>query len=175
MNNTSAELSPSEIVAAFPDCKKTVKYLIQEHEDFLEGIRVCREEVKESLATHGVSMFDLEFATKLVMTTVGTAEEESRRHLARLTRLLYLYEPPKKSEVGVSNTDIENAKQFPINHLIEVKQKKAKCLWHDDKNPSLHVYRDHVYCFVCNKKADAIDIYMTLNNCDFVTAVKGMV
>lgn len=76
---------------------------------------------------------------------------------------------------GVTDEQIEQAKATPINTLIEVNRtKKAKCLWHTDKNPSMHVYPDHVYCYACGKAADAIDIYIALNGCDFKTAVRAM-
>jgi hypothetical protein len=39
------------------------------------------------------------------------------------------------------------------NHL-------ALCLWHSDHQPSLRIYEDHFYCFVCQKHGDIIDFLM---------------
>jgi hypothetical protein len=175
MNNYQAELTPEEVVATFPEGKKVVKRLLKENEAFLVKVKEAENDVRQTLGANGVSMFDLDFATKLVMTMVTPAEEQAIKNIHRLTRLLYLYEPPKKSETGVTDMDIANAKEYPINHLLEVKHHKTKCLWHDDRNPSMHVYKDHVYCFVCNKHADAIDIYMKIHNSDFITAVKALI
>lgn len=36
-----------------------------------------------------------------------------------------------------------------INH-----EGKALCPWHDDHNPSMHVYADHVHCFSCGIRSD---------------------
>ncbi len=74
-------------------------------------------------------------------------------------------------------TDVEKARTYPIRDLIKVnRQHKAVCLFHTDKDPSMHVYKDnHAYCFVCNKRADAINIYMALNNCSFKEALKALI
>jgi DNA polymerase I-like protein with 3'-5' exonuclease and polymerase domains len=34
---------------------------------------------------------------------------------------------------------------------------KILCPFHDDHSPSLHIYDDHFYCFVCGARGDAID------------------
>lgn len=78
---------------------------------------------------------------------------------------------------GVTDEMIALAKQVPITSLMKVSRAHTTpCLWHNDKNPSLHVYKDnHAFCFVCHKKVDAIDVYMQLNNLPFTEAVKRMV
>ncbi len=37
------------------------------------------------------------------------------------------------------------------------KGSKLHCLWHDDANPSLHVYPDGYYCFACGASGDHLD------------------
>ncbi len=80
----------------------------------------------------------------------------------------------KKSKNGELN--VVKAKQFPITDLIEFKNKVAKCIFHNDKRPSMYFYpkTNTVYCFSCMTYADSIKVYQTLNNCDFVTAVKAL-
>lgn len=77
----------------------------------------------------------------------------------------------RKSE---SNDAIERAKSYPINQIIKVDRwGKALCPFHDDKNPSMHVYKDnHAYCFVCETRADSIAVYRQVHSCSFVDAVK---
>jgi DNA primase len=41
---------------------------------------------------------------------------------------------------------------------------------HGDRNPSCHVYGDHVFCFSCGFRADAIDLVRRNQNCDFWSA-----
>lgn len=83
----------------------------------------------------------------------------------------------KKAVFQRDGTDLQRARSYPIKNLIKINsQHKAKCLWHDDKEPSMHVYADnHTYCFVCQKRADVIDVYMVLNNCDFKTAMTALI
>ncbi len=81
------------------------------------------------------------------------------------------------SNNGVTDLMVAKAKEVPISTMLKVnKAKNASCVWHNDKNPSMHVYNDHrVYCFPCAKAGDSIDVYMALNKCDFKTAVRAMV
>lgn len=75
---------------------------------------------------------------------------------------------------------IERAKAYPIDRLIPVVRKMARCPFHADgkeKTPSFHVKDNKGFCFGgCDdrKPKDAIDIYMKINNCDIKTAVKAL-
>lgn len=72
--------------------------------------------------------------------------------------------------------DIIKAKEYPITKLLRFTQHKAKCLWHSEKNASMHYYAttNTCYCFGCGKRADAIDIYRALYSCSFKEAVKNL-
>ncbi len=72
--------------------------------------------------------------------------------------------------------NVEKAKEFPITDLIDFKGRTAKCIFHEDRNPSMHYYpkTNTCYCFSCNTYGDSIKVYQTINNCDFVTAVKAL-
>lgn len=35
---------------------------------------------------------------------------------------------------------------------------KILCMWHDDRNPTMHVYSDGAYCFACGKQASLAEI-----------------
>jgi DNA primase len=72
-------------------------------------------------------------------------------------------------------SDIERARAYPITNLVKVnRQRKAKCLFHDDREPSMHVYDDHAFCYVCGKWANAIDIYIALNKTTFKETVAAL-
>jgi DNA primase len=52
------------------------------------------------------------------------------------------------------------AEAIPIEKLVQTNgHRKAHCVAHDDGDPSMHVYDDHVYCFVCNFRGDIVDIW----------------
>lgn len=109
-------------------------------------------------------------------------ESEMKKYHVYLNHLDKMAKPPEESATPVvrkpdtiDNTDIERARMVPIAALIKVTpMKKALCLWHTDRHPSMHVYKDHAYCFVCNKHADAIDIVMARYNLKFVEAVQWL-
>lgn len=48
----------------------------------------------------------------------------------------------------------------------------VQCPWHDDHDPSLHIYPDHVYCYSCGQWQDAIGFVMAYNKITFDEAVK---
>jgi len=78
---------------------------------------------------------------------------------------------PIESKKG--DDEVQRAKNVPIENIIEVnREHKALCLWHNEKNPSLHVYDDnHAFCFVCSKRADVIDIAREKFKLGFLDAV----
>jgi DNA primase len=72
---------------------------------------------------------------------------------------------------------VQNAKAYPIENLLPFRQRKHKCLWHNEKTASLHLYKDnHVFCHgSCNRQFDAIDVYMKLNpGVTFIQAVEAL-
>jgi len=85
--------------------------------------------------------------------------------------LHYLENPGKGS---ISDEDIELARTAPIIDYLpgEVKRKMINCFSHPDKNPSMRVHKDWVYCFACVKKWDTIDAVKEIHGLDFVGAVK---
>lgn len=86
-----------------------------------------------------------------------------------------VYEPRKRDQK--IKDKILKAKDYPIDSLIQFSQNKAVCLWHNEKTPSLHYYRDtnSCYCFgQCGKAFDAIDVYRKLTNCSFKEAVEKL-
>lgn len=52
------------------------------------------------------------------------------------------------------------------------KGSKTHCLWHDDSHPSLHVYPDGYYCFVCGASGDHLDWLMATRDLSFQEAVE---
>jgi len=48
---------------------------------------------------------------------------------------------------------------------------KILCPWHDDHIPSLHIYQDHTFCFVCRERHSGVDL-ATAQGRTFPEAVK---
>ena len=59
---------------------------------------------------------------------------------------------------------------------LEVKNNCVVCPFHGDKNPSLKIYPEtnSFYCFGCGTGGSVIDFYMSLDDCDALTASKKL-
>lgn len=53
---------------------------------------------------------------------------------------------------------------------IEVKRGMCKCPFHNDRSPSMKVYKDGCHCFTCSKSWDVFSFVQEYENCDFKTA-----
>lgn len=75
----------------------------------------------------------------------------------------------RNSAVG----DVDKAKQYPLDELVEFKHGFARCVFHTEKTGSMKFYKEQnrAHCFSCNKSFDAIDIYRQINNCSFREAI----
>lgn len=74
-------------------------------------------------------------------------------------------------------SDLEKAKAYPIDQIIDFRKNEAKCPFHNEKTPSLHYYPDTntTYCFGgCGKAYDAIDIYQKKFDVSFKQAVQEL-
>lgn len=173
---TEAAEKKREIHFDTPQDKKELKELLLSGNKFIRQYEDLRDRTSGFLSTK-ISMYDVEFVTNLIMVAhYGNKINEVQEKLKRLDRLVHLYEPKKKtSGAGVSDVDIEKAKQFPIKELVKVGHaNNATCVWHSpDRHPSMHVYPDnHAHCFSCGNGGDVIDVVMEMNGFDFVEAVK---
>jgi len=96
--------------------------------------------------------------------------------IKRIDMEISLYKKPVKME-GITDEMIARAKEYPIRDLLgDPVMNKYCCLWHNDKKPSMHYYEgtNTVHCFSCGKSGDSVDVYMELNNSNFIEAVKAL-
>jgi len=85
-------------------------------------------------------------------------------------------------EHGVSENEIENAREFPVEEIFEDDLKQAgtrlvgTCPFHEEKTASFTIFtnENNFYCFGCHKYGDGIELYMKLHACDFPTAVRAL-
>ena len=78
--------------------------------------------------------------------------------------------------------DIARAKAVPIGEIADAvwegtkERKKCNCPIHNEKTPSFvwYVRENRGKCFGCGWWGDSIDLYMKLNDCDFVSAVTAL-
>jgi len=111
-----------------------------------------------------------------------------REHLYRIidernTRIKQIQYARRSANVhGNANSKITEdqirwAKETPLRLLLEVNHTGfAHCPFHEDKTPSLRVYkvRNRWWCFSCASGSDTIDFIRKRDGCDFTTAVKKL-
>ena len=83
---------------------------------------------------------------------------------------------PYKKNGGITEEDILQAKSVPMSTFIKVPYgHKVQCLFHSDKKPSMHIYRNSFFCFACGAHGTTIDLVMKLQNKTFKEAVLSLV
>lgn len=77
---------------------------------------------------------------------------------------------------SITDEMIEAARNYPVDRLIEFKRGKAKCLEHQDNNPSMFygTRTNQAVCPVCCKSWDSIGVLMVRDGMTFVEAVKQL-
>lgn len=159
-----------------------LKRLIQYEEESIKEIQDVEEALREEMSLK-VPMMDLDITTKLIMAGwygkevyVSGVLESTDRHIPHRMAFLKRLGPRRKSKGTITARDIERAKAVPIPSLMKFVRLQARCLWHTDKNPSLHYYAkgNRAHCFSCGHDEDSIGVYMALNNVDFATAVRAL-
>lgn len=82
---------------------------------------------------------------------------------------------PKK-EGGITDADIQRAKEVPIENFLKVTGRgNVSCPFHDDKNPSMSIKNNRFKCFSCQRSGDVIDLYMETRGISFLEAVKELI
>lgn len=49
-------------------------------------------------------------------------------------------------------------RQISDYYGLQVRNDMVSCLFHEDRNPSMKLYDDHIYCFGCGKHGDVTDM-----------------
>ena len=82
----------------------------------------------------------------------------------------------KMSDKIIDSIDIQKARDYPIENLIQFKQGRARCInpAHKDSNPSMSLNKktNKVKCFACNQGGDVIWVLQTIRGCSFPEAVR---
>jgi DNA primase len=64
------------------------------------------------------------------------------------------------SESGAASVFEVIREAVPIGRLIWTNgHRKALCISHSEKGPSMHVYEDRVHCYGCGFHGDVVDVW----------------
>lgn len=103
-------------------------------------------------------------------------KDEIKKLRREKRRIKFALDMAKGEDEG--KLDIESAKEYPIEHIIEVtgkgRVKSAFCPFHSETRPSFKVYThdNSFYCFSCKEHGDVIDLVMKLKGLKFKEAVR---
>ena len=98
--------------------------------------------------------------------------EEKEKRLGRLNKELRNLGSGKEAEI--TEDMIEQARNYDITKLIEVKRNFALCPFHEDKHPSLYLRNNFYHCFTCKASGDTISLLMKRDGLNFPEAVKRL-
>jgi hypothetical protein len=165
----------SEFPEAYPEGKKMVPTLLKERRKELKQLEKDKSQILQWAVKHQRDPQLIE-ATAEVMQALCLKNKESKLKddIKRLSLLNRYYNPPK-TKGGNTTIDKEDVKDIPITDFVEFNRaNKAKCLWHDDNNPSMQYYpkTNTVYCWSCGHHGDVISVVQSLHNCTFQEALK---
>lgn len=132
------------------------------------------QKVKELETERTRLSYQLKFLTKEIKKE--TAEKEKKRLAKKgLEPKVVEKEEIEENYHGVEESLVAQAKEVPIETFLKFNRAgKAKCFLHDDRTPSLHLYRrqNKLHCFSCKFHGTVVDVVMKLQGLDFVDAVK---
>jgi len=105
-------------------------------------------------------------------------QEKELRPLKRETTALLNHVNGKETVQtpgGITPEMIDQARQYPITSIIDFPKGRHRCCpFHEDSNPSMALYDNHVHCFVCNRSWDSISAVMALDVVSFREAVLAL-
>lgn len=84
-------------------------------------------------------------------------------------------------EVIFGNMNTEDIKKnismFDIARKYGIKVNKSgfcRCIFHNEKTPSMKLYKDSFYCFSCQKSGDIFSFVQQINGIDFKTTYQSL-
>ncbi len=111
-------------------------------------------------------------------------QTDRRKHLDIIRLFLldrfehYKYLLARFVKTKITSDDLTEIKRIPMDRFIDFNQAGfAKCMWHADKDASLHYYPkdNRAYCFgACQRNFDVIDAIMLIENINFGDAIKRL-
>ena len=114
-----------------------------------------------------------ELEHRLIMNRTERAQKSIRGARFDLSRL----NPNAGKGNGVDDTEIERAREYPIQELLpnQVRHGMTLCCFHEDHSPSMSIKNNRAHCFSCNKTWDSIALIMEMKGFQFMEAVRYLV
>jgi len=123
----------------------------------------------------------IEVRTEVQRLMIEQATAEPKRVIKRIIQIQQFMLNPTHKKGGVSEAEIERAREYPLEELLGTKVFKARgkwtavthCPFHNEKTPSFYIDKENHYkCFGCSEHGDSISFVMKRDQLKFIEAVK---
>jgi len=165
-----------------PKVKKAIAELKAENKDFAKECRLrylnkklseAEGEIKEIYRTYeSMTRENTIYIEKAIITTRLEGLEKEVKKIE--SEIRFIVNISKGKSNGITSEMIAQAREYPLENLIEVKRSMALCPFHDDRNPSMGIKNNHYHCFACGEKGDVISFVMKRDSLSFNEAVKWL-
>ena len=125
--------------------------------------------LKESLSAGQNDM-----TTSFLNQSISTSNKIAEKHYKEIDRLKAL---PSNDPNQINDDDIEAARNYPVDQIIEFRNGRCNAFCHDGKseNSMSHFKKGNkAHCFVCDKSFSALDVLMERDAMGFIDAVKEL-
>ncbi|UOF78878.1 chC2 zinc finger protein [Caudoviricetes sp.] len=133
---------------------------------------------------HFIAFMEVRKDVQILM--IERATEEPKRVVKRIIQIQQRILNPSKKQGGVTDIEIERAREYPLEDLIGTRIFKATGKWRanthcplaghaGEKTPSFYIDKsNHYKCFGCGGHGDSISFVMQRDGLNFIQAVKSL-
>jgi len=147
-------------ILSFSQYKKDILSKIKDEQVYQKNVR--QRDIK--------AKFSYPFALPLIQQEWNKEViSQSDKRIEDFKKQIHLLEIRRSKQI-----DIGTIKEIPITNYLNFKYNKTRCIFHNEKTPSLTYYPDKntVYCFgSCGKSFDVIDVVAKINNLTFIETI----
>jgi hypothetical protein len=162
------KFTDKELLEIFPEAKPYLRYKLKKYKKQFKKLAFEIKKDLERIYKRETDEFTTWFLEKIIEIWKGEKLNWIDREIKRMKWLLY----PKKLKGKITKEQIQKAKEYPLEKLIEAKRNFALCPFHSEKNPSFYIKNNWGYCFACGWHGDSIKFVMDKCNLSFLEAVK---
>jgi len=170
-NFSTPRYSNSRLLQIFPEARPILKKGLKDYASQAEKLRKRIEIALKKLYEKVTDEFSIWFYEQFFEVFLGEGLERTTKKIREIKWTLN----PIKREGQITPEIIARAKEYPFENLIKFNRaKKALCMFHDEKHPSLSLNpkTNRIKCFGCGINLDPIGYIMETQNLSFIEAVK---
>ena len=141
--------------------RKSIEEWKEEMQDFAEECRLRRRKEREETLSKAIEVL--------------SNEMQVRGNIQKKKELLTNVKKMQQSlTTDITPEKIEKAREYPIGRIIKINRNLALCVNHEDHHPSMNCKNNFAFCHSCGYTADAIGLYMKVNQANFQEAVNAL-